>query len=115
MRKKFGKRSDNGKMVVIGIVVVLACFALVDFWMGKSNSIPATVESVWDEVHYDDDSISVDRTYYATVSSNENMGMPVKVSINSGQYRSLDKGNSVTLETARGGITGIVYYRKIRR
>jgi regulatory protein YycI of two-component signal transduction system YycFG len=110
-------RNDKTKIIAIVVTVVLALFVGVDFWTGKAITIPATIESTDMDIRTSNSDDSFNRvkiSYYAQVSSEDNMGIPINVSISSGQYKSLKYGDKVSLEISRGGITKIKYYAKVR-
>jgi len=116
MRRTF-RNSDTKTIICVVVAVLLIGFGVTDFWTGGSKTNKATIERTWMDVDTSTDSdgnVSIDHSYYADITSDENYGMPLTISINRGKYRGLHQGQEVTVETAWGGITGFTYYKRIR-
>jgi asparagine N-glycosylation enzyme membrane subunit Stt3 len=110
---------DNKKEIKIAIVSVIAfvtIFIGADWWTGKSVTVPGTVQQT-DMNFQTNTNNGHQRTtvhYTAIVTTNENMGMPVTVPISAGQYNSMKYGDETNVEISTGGITGWLYYARLK-
>lgn len=110
-------RNDKTKIIAIVVSVALLLFIGADFWTGKAITVSGVVETTDIHINTNHNNDGYTRTsvnYSALVSTNQNMGIPVTVSITNGQYKILKYGDEVKVEISRGGITGITHYTKLR-
>ena len=99
-------------IIIVSLISFLVIFFGVDFWTGKSTVYDGTIYDTY--VNYYTNNGVRTSNCYAEVTTDEDMGMPIKVSISIEQYRNFEKGQSVKLEMSRGGITGFNYDSRVR-